>query len=573
MNRLDAIFARAFAAPVWALRAALAVLALALFLPLQATLPVTDRDEARFAQASRQMAATGDLIDIRFQDAPRHKKPVGIYWAQTAAQALTGAADRIEIYRLPSLIAAVASVVLVHALATPLIGAGPAVLAALIMAGSLVLTGEARIAKTDAALLASILAAQTVLARLWAGRPVGRGPGRLAALAFWAALGLGILLKGPVAPLFVGLTALAATALGRRWRWLRPLGWWPAIALGAAICLPWFAAIAWLTKGAFFTASLGDDMLAKVASGVEAKGAPPGTYLALLPLAFWPGALLILPLAPAIWRARGHAALPFLAAAILPAWLVFEAVPTKLFHYLMPTYPALAILLALALTEAERPARLGRWLSAPLYLIGPALPLAAGWLAWDTGAPDRLLWALAGLAAAALAAGLGVLLWRAVARDLRALAVALLPALSAASLIPTLAILSATPWLWPSAQLTARAAALLPDCPARQITAVGYNEPSLVFLSGIDTRVGAPPQALATLPLAPCTLIAIEGRAIAEALPQITDRALVEAGLIHAFAIGGGRRVSLSLYLAPAQAADAGGAGPAPAPVATDAQP
>ena len=48
-------------------------------------IPPVDRDEARFAQATKQMVETGDYVDIRFQDDVRYKKPVGIYWMQAAA--------------------------------------------------------------------------------------------------------------------------------------------------------------------------------------------------------------------------------------------------------------------------------------------------------------------------------------------------------------------------------------------------------------------------------------------------------------------------------------------------------
>ena len=53
---------------------------LVLFLPGFFNIPPIDRDEARFAQASKQMVETGDFVDIRFQDEVRYKKPVGIYW-------------------------------------------------------------------------------------------------------------------------------------------------------------------------------------------------------------------------------------------------------------------------------------------------------------------------------------------------------------------------------------------------------------------------------------------------------------------------------------------------------------
>ena len=55
------------------------------FLPGFFNIPPIDRDEARFAQATKQMVETGDFVDIRFQDDVRYKKPVGIYWMQAAA--------------------------------------------------------------------------------------------------------------------------------------------------------------------------------------------------------------------------------------------------------------------------------------------------------------------------------------------------------------------------------------------------------------------------------------------------------------------------------------------------------
>ncbi|MGO9543748.1 MAG: ArnT family glycosyltransferase, partial [Rhodomicrobium sp.] len=64
---------------------ALIVLCGALYLPGIASLPPTDRDEARFAQASKQMLETGNYVDIRFQTEARYKKPIGIYWLQSAA--------------------------------------------------------------------------------------------------------------------------------------------------------------------------------------------------------------------------------------------------------------------------------------------------------------------------------------------------------------------------------------------------------------------------------------------------------------------------------------------------------
>jgi len=69
-------------------------------------MPPLDRDEARFAQASAQMAESGDYTRIYFQDTPRHKKPAGIYWLQAAAVNAysTLEARAIWAYRLPSVL-------------------------------------------------------------------------------------------------------------------------------------------------------------------------------------------------------------------------------------------------------------------------------------------------------------------------------------------------------------------------------------------------------------------------------------------------------------------------------------
>ena len=100
--------------------AALVLISLACFLPGFASLQPMDRDEPRYAQASKQMLETGDFVDIRFQDEARHKKPVGIYWMQSAAVALGDALGvpeartTIALYRLPSLFGALATVLLTY---------------------------------------------------------------------------------------------------------------------------------------------------------------------------------------------------------------------------------------------------------------------------------------------------------------------------------------------------------------------------------------------------------------------------------------------------------------------------
>ena len=74
-------------------------------------LPVLDRDEARFATASKTMLETKDFIDIRMHEETRYKKPVGIYWVQALSNSILGDApyDKIWVYRIPSLLAIIFS--------------------------------------------------------------------------------------------------------------------------------------------------------------------------------------------------------------------------------------------------------------------------------------------------------------------------------------------------------------------------------------------------------------------------------------------------------------------------------
>src|ERR1051325_2333063 len=115
LKDLGALLAFATASNLRAVAFLIAV-ALISFLPGFINIPPVDRDEARFAQATKQMIESGDYVDIRYQDEVRYKKPVGIYWLQAgavrAAEAIGVPQTRstIWLYRLVSLIGAIGAV-------------------------------------------------------------------------------------------------------------------------------------------------------------------------------------------------------------------------------------------------------------------------------------------------------------------------------------------------------------------------------------------------------------------------------------------------------------------------------
>lgn len=195
---------------------ALILLCAALYLPGLGPLPAGDRDESRFMQASRQMIETGDLVRIRYMHEARNKKPAGIHWLQAATVSLlsTAASNERWPYRLPSALGALAAVLLLFAAGERLFDRKTGFLAAALLAGSLMLTWEAHIAKTDAVLLATVMAAQFALVRLYTADRDGVAAPGWAPYLLWASLGAGLLIKGPITPLVVGLTAIGLWVFG-----------------------------------------------------------------------------------------------------------------------------------------------------------------------------------------------------------------------------------------------------------------------------------------------------------------------------------------------------------------------
>jgi 4-amino-4-deoxy-L-arabinose transferase-like glycosyltransferase len=357
------------------------------------------------------MVDSGDFVRIMNGAVPRNRKPIGIHWLQAlpveAARAAGVSRYAVWPYRLASVAGALAAVLATWWAGVTLFGDRRAALAAAAMlAASVTLTVEAHIAKTDAALLGATTLAMAVLARAWRGPAPGAGM----ALVFWLALGAGILIKGPITPMVAGLTVVALGVLSGRWRWLVALrpGW--GLPVMAGVVLPWFFAIGVATHGAFFSDAMGGDLGRKLAGGQESHGGWPGTHLLLLlPLLAFPATAVVLAGLPALWRHRREEAARFVGCWLVPSWLVFEAVPTKLPHYTLPLYPALMLAAGWFATRPGRAAEVAAWWPRVARIIGAAVGglLAVAALALPAILPGAAVWlgipAALGAGAAALA--------------------------------------------------------------------------------------------------------------------------------------------------------------------------
>ena len=531
----------------------LVVVAMLAMLPGFFRIPPIDRDEARFAQATKQMVETGDYVDIRFQNEVRYKKPVGIYWLQAgvvktaATLGVPDALTKIWLYRIPSLIGAIGAVLLTYWTALAFVSRRAAVLAGIMLAGSILLGGEARLAKTDAVLLAAIVAAMGAMARTYLRERTQPGAASewLLPAIFWTALAGGILLKGPLILMVVGLAAAAVSIFDRSARWLLALKPMPGVIWLIVLVSPWFIAILSKAGGSFLAESVGQDLLGKLASGQESHGAPPGYYFVLFWVTFWPASALAVMAAPSVWATRREPATRFLLAWVVPAWLVFEIVVTKLPHYVLPLYPAIAILIASAIDrgilERARWATRGAawWFVLPAF-IGITGLVALVWL-------DRRL----GLPAWPFIAGavvFGLVAWWLYEADgperglLRATAASIMLAAGMyAVILPTLRI-------FPSAELAR--AVKTSGCERPLAASAGFQEPSLIFLLGTRTQLTDGAGAAEFLRQGGCRFALVEQRQERSFAQRADATGLRYAAgpRIEGVNIGAGRLVSIAVY-------------------------
>jgi len=526
----------------------IALVALLSFLPGLATLPPVDRDEPRFAQATHQMVETGNYLDIRLQEQTRYKKPIGIYWLQSIAVWVTGTGPDapIGVYRLPSMIGAILAACLTWWLAMAFGRPRVALLAGLLMASTVLLGVEARLAKTDAVLLATILVAHGALARAWLSTSTERNL-KLAAI-FWTALGASILIKGPVGLAAIACPLILLSVVGGSFRWFKQLAPLPGLVWMLVVVAPWFVAIGIASKGAFFQEAVGKDLIGKVVSVQESHGAPPGAYLLLMFFTFWPVAAYFSAGISWIMDRFRQPVILYAVASVIPFWLAVEATPTKLPHYVLPLYPLMAIATAAALDGGGVTTRgwFARFAASGAALFPFALAIAAAVIAFLLGEAVPVL-------------GIVVLL----AATLVGLVSARLFALSpiASSIVAVLAAiityLGIFGMVLPGYQQTrisenlARAGHAALTCPSPRFASAGFAEPSLVLLAGTDTLLTEGSGAANFLAAGDCRAAFVEKRQLqsfnerAEDLGMIVD----EASVVRGYALNGGRMLDLHVFV------------------------
>jgi 4-amino-4-deoxy-L-arabinose transferase-like glycosyltransferase len=308
-----------------------------------------DRDEPRYAQCSRQMLQSGDWVVPRLYDSIRAAKGPAIYWCQATCMKLLG--DNAGAARLPSAIAMTLVLVLTGWSVWKLAGSRRALWTVFVLCSSgLVVFWSAKVCLTDAVLLLCILCAQFCVYLIW--RNVGSW---LVAVALGVAIGAGGLVKGPFILGVLALTAIALVGLCFIKRTSRvPIEWGNlrrktlqillVIEVIVIVAAPWLYLVHH-REPRFLQASQ-EDAIKHLETGAEGHGGPPGYHLLVIWGTYLPWSVLLPLTIISAFRHRSDPKIRFALAAVIGTWIFAEILQTKLPHYMLPAFPALAFLTA-----------------------------------------------------------------------------------------------------------------------------------------------------------------------------------------------------------------------------------
>lgn len=466
-----------------------------LTLPGLGSMSLWDIDEGLNAEAAREMYESGNYIVPRFNFQPRNAKPALLYWLQAAAYRQLGVNELAA--RLPSALAALGVVLLTYNLARRMFDPLTGLLAGAILISSIQVCLLAHAATPDMLLLLGVMLGFNAF---WAGYSYDRKLW-LATCAFGTAIA--VLAKGPVGLVLpgavIGVFLLSRGDVRRLWDWRLAAG----VAIFCAIALPWYVLVGSETRGAFLRGFWWNENVNRFVQPLEKHYGPPYYYLLVLVIGLAPWCVFLISAAGNAWaEARDRSAPGRLANRFLLAWagmylLFFSVAATKLPNYILPTYPAFALMTARALRRwqlGELP--LPTWLvpagMATLPVVGvitvSGLVIAGGVFPMDilkgNAIPGLEKWAFIGLIP--VLGGVAALLWRRrnPGRSLMAMSV---------SAVLYLALTIAAPVRVIDARKAPKelAAAAGLNQPANEIriASLDYQQPSLVFYAQREVKL------------------------------------------------------------------------------------
>ncbi len=349
------------------------ILWLALTLFSLGLVPLFDLDEAIYAQTAWEMLQSGNWVVPQANGIPFFEKPPLLYYVMDGAFLLFG--HNSFAARLPSLFFTLLTLLLLVHAGRRLASARVGWLAALIFVSMLEVGLLAHAAILDAGL--NLCVAATLL-YWWLWLAEGKRRDLLLAACM---MGLAVSVKGPVGvvvPLaIIGLELLVS---GRLVATLKRIPWWPVALLFLATATPWYLMILWKNGPGFLWEFIMVHNIGRALHPMQGHGGRWYYYLVVMAVSVLPWLLLMPRLARAIVKREQRPLMRFLLLWVVLTVVIFSLAQTKLPHYISSIYPALALLLALAIGEQTRLARWEAWGTAALLLPVALLVALLPWL-------------------------------------------------------------------------------------------------------------------------------------------------------------------------------------------------
>ncbi len=351
-----------------------------------------DVDEGRYAEVPREMFTSGDWLTPRLNYINFFDKPPLLYWGIASAYATLGV-NEFAARTVPAL-SALLGIGAAYALGRRMFGPRAGFLSAIILLTSLMWTVMARVVLTDMVVSSLLFCA---LALWWLAisetENVRRKTSFLA--LFWLSLALGMLAKGPVAPVLCGGAITFYLLVSKQWKTLGQMGWTWGVPLFLMVAAPWYGAIA-ARHPAFNDAFWFEQNFARFTGAIRKVDHVEGPLFLFqyLPLVIFPWSVFALPAlffgGPRLWsvRTEKQRGALFLVCAIAFVMLFFSASKSKLITYILPVVPLFAILMAAYFDRVWNAPKTASFLTVCGAIFAFVL-IVGGAIAWFV-APDKL---------------------------------------------------------------------------------------------------------------------------------------------------------------------------------------
>ena len=318
--------------------------------------PLFEPDEGRYGEIPREMLATGDWVTPRLDGVLYFEKPPLYYWSVAASMALLGPTELAV--RLPGKLSAAGMVLLAAAFARRRWGTRAGLLSGLVLASSLLVVALARIAIIDPMVSLALSGAAFAFAAFAEADADGDAArARRALYGFHVACAAAVLLKGLIGVVLPGGAVVFWTLLTGRWRTLARVFAPGPILVFLALAVPWHVAMA-RRHPDFLQFYFVHEHFERFATTEHHREGPIVYFVPVLLAGFlpwtaflgrlgetWPG------LSRAGWKARGTEGLLWMFSGLVFAF--FSVSRSKLIPYVLPIWPALAVLLALGIERAR----------------------------------------------------------------------------------------------------------------------------------------------------------------------------------------------------------------------------